>query len=128
MHENLAHSTVSGHWAKNMKSFGVATGSMRKFPSPPFNAVIWPAGDKSPGVDAEIVRVTSIHSGYGPESMMVVRAQEGTDARTLRNGDNVAAVVVATVMGPELDLAEVVGGSIETLRQMTTLSQGSEDA
>lgn len=55
----------------------------------PFNATIWPTAAQPTPLNAEIVRVT----GIATDTLTIVRTQEGTSARTVVVGDQIAATV-----------------------------------
>ena len=61
------------------------------FPTVPFNATIWPTASQPTNTNAEIVRVTAI----GTDTLTIVRQQEGTSARTVVIGDQIAATITA---------------------------------
>lgn len=67
------------------------------FPAPAtdgsFNALIWPAGAQPTAANAEIVRVTA----RSTDTFTITRTQEGTSARTVVVGDQVAMVPTAKV-------------------------------
>lgn len=90
-HKNFAYSTVAT--APSPDTSGtllvVQTGDGTKFPTPPFNATVWPAGDQPLTINAEIVRVTAI-SG---DTLTIVRAQESTTARSIVAADQIAATI-----------------------------------
>lgn len=72
------------------------------FPTPPFNATVWPAGAQPLASNAEIVRVTAIST----DTLTIVRTQEGTSARTIVVGDQINAPVSnKTLTDIETDLA-----------------------
>lgn len=90
-HENFAYSTVAT--APSPPSSGtsliVQAGEGALFPTPPFNATIWPSGSQPLASNAEIVRVTNIAT----DTLTIVRQQEGTSARTVLVGDQIAATI-----------------------------------
>lgn len=92
-HSNLAYSTVATapSPATSGTSLVVAAGQGSRFPSPPFNLLVWPIGLLATPATAEIVRVT----GRAGDTLTISRAQEGTTARTIVVGDQVAATVTA---------------------------------
>lgn len=67
-------------------SIVVATGDGTKFPTPPFNIVVWPSGVQPSTTNAEIMRVTNVAT----DTFTVTRAQEGTSARTVLANDQLA--------------------------------------
>src|SRR2546428_3917500 len=68
-------------------SLVVQTGHGSRFPTPPFNAAVWPAGAQPDVRNAEIVRVTAIST----DTLAITRAQEGSTARGIIAGDQIAA-------------------------------------
>lgn len=90
-HKNLAYSTVATapSPAASGTSLVVATGHGTRFPAVPFNATIWPASTVPDPSNAEIVRVTDIST----DTLTITRAQEGTSARTVVVGDQIAATI-----------------------------------
>jgi hypothetical protein len=95
-HKNFAYSTVSTppSPASSGTSLAVATGDVAKFPAPPFNATVWPAGTQPLSTNAEIVRVTAIST----DTFTIARAQEGSTARAIVAGDQIAATVTAKTL------------------------------
>lgn len=95
-HKNLAVSTVATapSPATTGTSLVVATGEGARFPTPPFNATIWPAVTQATPVNAEIVRVTNIAT----DTLTIVRIQEQTSARTVIVGDQIANTVTAKTL------------------------------
>ncbi len=67
----------------------LAAGVAALMPATPFNATVWPAGEISLVSNAEIIRVTNITGDVAT----IVRAQEGTVARTIVDGDQIAATM-----------------------------------
>ena len=92
-HKNLAYSTVATapSPATSGTSLVVQTGDGSIFPAPPFNATVWPAGASPLVGTAEIVRVT----GVSGDTFTIARTQEGTSARTIVTGDQIAAAITA---------------------------------
>src|SRR3954470_23310015 len=72
-------------------------------PTPPFNVTIWPAATQPSAANAEIARVTANSSG----TLTIPREQEGTSARTIVAGDQVAATITAKTL---TDIEAAVGG------------------
>lgn len=64
----------------------VNSGDGAKFPTAPFNAVVWPANTQPSTSNAEVVRVTAIST----DTLTITRTQEGTSARTIGIGDQIA--------------------------------------
>lgn len=62
------------------------------FPLAPFNVTVWPANTQPTRANMEILRVTSKGTG---DNWTIVRTQEGTNARTIAVGDQIAATITA---------------------------------
>ncbi len=105
-HKNFAYSSVTGTTSPNGSDPGTSGTSITVqygqgilFPSPPFNATIWPTGAQptltgSTATTAEIVRVTNIQD----DTLTVIRADGATGEpnntsvnRTIVVGDQIAA-------------------------------------
>lgn len=84
-HKNFAYSTVATAPSPALSgtSLIVATGDGAKFPAPPFNLVVWPVSVQPSTTNAEILRVTAVAT----DTFTIVRAQEGSSARTIMVGD-----------------------------------------
>lgn len=95
-HKNFAYSTVATapSPATSGTSLTVAAGHGARFPAVPFNATVWPAGAQPTVDNAEIIRVTAIAT----DTFTIVRAQEGTTARAVVVGDQVAATITKKTM------------------------------
>lgn len=70
-------------------SLVVTAGHGARFPTPPFNITVWPIGVQPTIDNAEILRVTNIST----DTFTVTRAQEGTSARSIIVGDQLAATI-----------------------------------
>ncbi len=92
-HTNLAYSAVATapSPATSGTTLVVQTGDGSIFPTPPFNATVWPAGASPLVGTAEIVRVT----GKSTDTFTITRTQEGTSARSIIVGDQIAATITA---------------------------------
>jgi hypothetical protein len=92
-HKNLAYSTVATapSPASSGTSLVVAAGQGALFPAVPFNATVWPVGTNALTTNAEIVRVTNVST----DTLTITRAQEGTSARSILVGDQIAATITA---------------------------------
>src|SRR6185369_15847094 len=93
-HKNFAYSTVAGTDEGNTSNPGSGGTSLRvqrgdavRFPPPPFNATVWPAASQPTSSNAEIVQVTDIQN----DVLTIARTQEGSSARTIVVGDQIAA-------------------------------------
>lgn len=95
-HKNFAYSTVATAPSPDTTgtSLVVQTGEGGRFPTPPFNATVWPAGDQPLPANAEIVRVTAI----SVDTMTITRTQESTTARAIQVGDQIAATITAKTL------------------------------
>ena len=95
-HKNLATSLVATapSPASSGTSLVVTAGQGTRFPSVPFNATIGPDSTVLTPANAEIVRVTAIST----DTLTIVRAQEGTSARTVVVGDRITATVTAKTL------------------------------
>lgn len=116
-HRNLSYSTVATapSPATSGTSLVVGAGDGAKFPTAPFNATIWPAGARPTTATAEIVRVT----GVSTDTLTIVRAQEGTSARTVIVTDQIAATITAkTITDLETQLAPVTTGDVLLIKFM----------
>lgn len=91
--KNFAVSTVATapSPASSGTSLVVASGEGTKFPAASFNATIWPARAQPTSANAEIVRVTAVST----DTFTITRAQEGSGARTVVVGDQIAQTVTA---------------------------------
>lgn len=91
--KNLAYSTIltAPSPAVSGLSLVVQSGDGAKFSVDSFRAIVWPIGVQPTTANAEIVTVSSI-SG---DTFTIVRTQEGTSARTIVVGDQIAAVPTA---------------------------------
>ncbi len=106
-HRNFAYSTVATapDPADSGTSLTVETGHGSRFPAAPFNATVWPAGDQPLVDNAEIVRVTAVAG----DVLTITRAQEGTLARSVVVGDQIAATItVKTLTDVEVALRKAV--------------------
>ena len=90
-HKNFAYSTIATapSPAASGTSLVVGAGQGYLFPVVPFNATIWPTGVQPISTNSEIVKVTAIDS----DTFTIVRTQEGTSARTVVVGDQIAATI-----------------------------------
>jgi microcystin-dependent protein len=112
-HKNFAASLVATapSPATSGTSLVVTGGDGTKFPTPPFNATIWPVGVQPTAANAEIVRVTAIST----DTFTIARQQEGASARTVVVGDQISANITArTLTDAENPLNGVTGGTLAT--------------
>jgi hypothetical protein len=103
-HKNLAYSTVATAPVPSSSgtSLIVAAGEGSRFPTAPFNATVWPAGQTPTPANAEIVRVTAVST----DTLTITRAQEATSARSVIVGDQISATITKKVI---TDIEEPVG-------------------
>jgi hypothetical protein len=92
-HKNFAYSIVATapSPATSGTSVTVQTGDGSLFPAAPFNVTIWPAGQQPSATNAEIARCTS-RSG---DVLTITRTQEGSSARSVVVGDQIALTITA---------------------------------
>lgn len=95
-HKNFAYSTVATapDPATTGTSLVVAAGDGALFPTAPFNATVWPTGTQPTAANAEIVRVTVVST----DTLTITRAQEGSGARSIVVGDQIAATITAKTL------------------------------
>ena len=96
-HKNFAYSTIltAPSPANSGTTIDIQAGDGSKFPDVPFQATIWPTGAQPTSSNAEIVTVT----GYtGDDGFTITRAQEGTSARSILVGDQIAATITAQTL------------------------------
>ncbi len=104
-HTNFAYSTVLTAPSPNKDgtSLVVQSGNGALFPTPPFNATIWPAGEQPTSTNAEIVCVTAVST----DTLTIGRAKEGSTPRYVLVGDQIAATITAKTLAE----AENVGST-----------------
>jgi len=95
-YKNFAYSAIATapSPATSGTSLVVTTGDGVKFPAVPFNITIWPTGTNPLTTNAEIATVTAIST----DTLTIVRAQEGTTARSVVVGDQIAATITAKLL------------------------------
>jgi hypothetical protein len=95
-HKNFAESLVATapSPANTGTSLVVTGGEGSLFPTAPFNATVWPAGEQPTAENAEIVRVTTVST----DTLTITRKQEGTRARNIIIGDQIAAAITAQTL------------------------------
>jgi hypothetical protein len=95
-HKNFAYGTIATAPtpATSGTSLTLATGIAARMPATPFNATVWPTAEIAVASNAEIIRVTNITGDVAT----IVRAQEGTTARTIIAGDQIAATITAKTL------------------------------
>jgi hypothetical protein len=95
-HKNFAYSLVATapSPASSGTSLVCTAADGAKFPLPPFNMTIWPAGAQPLTSNAEEVTVNAIST----DTFTIVRAQEGSSARTVVVGDQIGATISAKTL------------------------------
>lgn len=90
-YKNFSYSNVATapSPASSGTSLVVTAGHGSRFPAVSFNAVVWPANTTPTPANAEIVRVTAIST----DTFTITRTQEGTSARSIVVGDQIAFVI-----------------------------------
>ncbi len=103
-HGNLSYSLVATAPAPATSgtSLTVAAGHGARFPVAPFNCTVWPAGAIPTPANAEIIRVTAVVG----DVLTIVRTQEGSSARTIVIGDQIANTITKKVIE---DIEALVG-------------------
>jgi hypothetical protein len=99
--KNFAWSTVATapSPATTGTSLTVTAGEGARYPAVPFNASVFPAGTMPTPANAEIVRVTARTT----DVLTITRTQEGSSARAIGIGDQIAAAITAKTL-TDLDL------------------------
>lgn len=119
-HKNLAYSLVATapSPAASGTSLVVTAAQGTRFPAVPFNATIWPANTIPTPANSEIVRVTAIAT----DTLTITRTQEGTSARTVIVGDQIAATITAKT------LTDVEGAFVtQSFRGLTLRTHPDQD-
>jgi len=91
--KNFAYSnvTVAPVPSDSGTTLTVMSGDGVLFPTPPFQATVWPVGEIPVARNAEIVRVTNITG----DVFTVIRGQEGTPYRGMSVGNQIVAALTA---------------------------------
>jgi hypothetical protein len=106
-HKNFALSAISNAPSPATTGLTMIVVDASVFPAVPFNATIWPATSGASVTNAEIVRVTGITGNV----ITVVRAQEGSTARAVLVGDQIAATLTVKAI---TDIENAVGIGLPT--------------
>jgi hypothetical protein len=95
-HKNFIFTTVATapSPATSGTSLTVSAGYGANLPAAPFNMTVWPAGAQPSVTNAEIVRVTASST----DTLTITRAQEGTSARSIVGGDQIALTITAKTL------------------------------
>lgn len=118
--KNLSFTTVATAPAPAASgtSLDVAAGTGTRFPAVPFNATVWPANTMPDPTTAEIVRVT----GISTDTLTITRTQEGTSARTIVAGDQIAATVTALTLDTLSAEIATVSALVTTVSALVTIA------
>jgi hypothetical protein len=95
--KNFAYGTVATAPSPATSGTSVVLGSGQGalFPTSfPYSVVIWPTGVNPTSSNAEIVTVT----GISTDTLTIVRAQEGTSARTVVTGDQIMYAITGELL------------------------------
>jgi hypothetical protein len=105
-HKNFAYSLVSTapSPATSGTSLVVTAADGAKFPAVPFNVTIWPTSVQSSTTNAEIARCTAVST----DTLTITRAQEGSSARTVVIGDQIAVTVTSKVLTDAETIGEIL--------------------
>lgn len=126
---NLAYSLIATapSPAGSGTSLVVTAAQGSRFPSAPFNATIWPADSVPTPANAEIVTVTAVST----DTLTIVRAQEGTAARTVIVGDQIAATITARTLSTlesDISIASAAATSADAHANAASAAATSVDA
>lgn len=107
--KNLAYSTVGTApvTATAGTSLIVQAGDGTKFPTPPFNATVWPTAVQATVANSELVRVTAIVV----DTLTIVRQTESSGSRSIVAGDQIAATITAKAL-TDIEAAFTTVGAI----------------
>lgn len=108
-HTNLSYSIVATapSPAASGTSLTVASGQGSRFVAP-CNATVWATGEIPTVTNAEIVRITAVVG----DVLTITRAQEGTSARTIVVGDQIANTITAKVLTDVEAAVDVVSAAL----------------
>lgn len=117
-HSNLAYATVAvaPAPASSGTSLTVANGLGSLFPTAPFNCTVYPSGSSPLASTAEIIRVTNVVG----DVFTIVRAQEGTTARAIATGWQIANTATKLVF------TDIENAMIQFISAGTTKASASE--
>jgi hypothetical protein len=95
-HKNFVSTSVvtAPSPANSGTSLTITAGSGSRFPTPPFNCVVYPNSIFPTHLNTEIVRVTNVST----DTLTIVRAQENSTTRSITAGDIIAMTVTAKVL------------------------------
>jgi hypothetical protein len=107
-HTNFSYSTVATAPSPAISgtTLSFATGEGALMPTTPFNMTVWPAGVQALASNAEIIRVTNLVG----DDVTMLREQEGSTARAILVGDQIAATITAKTL-TDAEIGDVTGPS-----------------
>ena len=113
-HKNLSYTVVATppSPAASGTTLLLPSGHGARFPAAPFNATVWAANALPDPTNAEIVRVTAIVG----DSLTIVRAQEGSTARAIVTGDQIALTVTSKIL---TDVEDAVSNALSVATALT---------
>jgi len=116
-HKNFAYSLVASAPSPALSgtSLVVGAGEGANFPATPFNATVWPVRVQPSEANAEVVRVTAIST----DTLTITRAQEGSVARSILIGDQIAATITTKLLTDLEGKFPVVNADLATEAQAT---------
>ncbi len=122
-HKNLSYSLVATTPTPAISGTTLVlnTGDGAKFPEAPFNATIWPVNFIPLQGNAEIVRVT----GKSIDTLTILRSQEGSTARTITVGDQIAVTITAKNL---TDIEDATPTNLTLLETYTQTEANLSDA
>lgn len=123
-HSNFAYSTVATapSPAASGTTLTVTSGQGARFPAAPFNCTVWATGAQPTVDNAEIIRVTSKGTG---DDWTIVRAQEGSTARSIVVGDQIAATITSKTLTDVENSGVVAQGIASTFISNVVMSAGN---
>jgi hypothetical protein len=107
-HKNFAYTTVASAPSPADSGTTLDVVDPSVFPAVPFNATIWPLAQLPVGSTAEVVRVT----GIAGNTLTITRTQEGSSARTILSGDQIAETITAKALTDIEAAVDVVSNAL----------------
>jgi hypothetical protein len=105
-HSNFAYGLVTVAPSPATSGTSLTVNDASIFPAAPFNCTVWETASQPLVSNAEIVRVTAKVGNV----LTIVRAQEGSSARTIVAGDQIAATItVKTLTDVEVAIPSIAG-------------------
>jgi hypothetical protein len=123
-HANFAHSTVvtAPSPSTSGTTLTVEAGKGSIFPTPPFNATIFPFGQQPTTLNSEIVRVT----GIATDTLTIVRTQEDSVNQSITVGNIIMAGVTSkTLEDIEAQVTTNTGNISTNTTDITNLKAGT---